>query len=438
MRSVSVSTTAAASPSGAAAGSSLTAGESSFRNPKPRTRGVAALVGYKIVADVAGKGSLFAITIVAARRLTPEDFGVFALGTTIGWMLSVGADFGVQMHLARTVARTPGAAAALLRRWARVRIVATAGLLLLLGGVLAAAPIDRAIAIPLALFAVAYAALGLVEFLNYFYRGLSRSDIESTTTLLLRATTLALAVGVLIVRPTIVGLALAMLAPAVAALIGSAIVAGRFAPIQDAAAPAERTHADRFVRDVFPIGAGIVLSSLYFRIDILLVERWAGLEAVAGYNAVFRLIDALRLVPAAVLAVTLPALCNAIDRRPLRRVALPLALFGSAAAAMLWPAAKPIVTLAFGSAYATAAPAFRILALALPLLSINFALTHQLVAWNRQRAYAGVCAAALAINLALNAWLIPAWSIDGAAWATLATEACVTAGCAAALVKGPA
>ena len=53
-------------------------------------------------------------------------------------------------------------------------------------------------------------------------------------------------------------------------------------------------------------------------------------------------------------------------------------------------------------------PAFRILLLSFPLLSLNYALTHQLVGWDGQRAYAGLCALALVVNVAVNARLIPA------------------------------
>jgi hypothetical protein len=66
-------------------------------------------------------------------------------------------------------------------------------------------------------------------------------------------------------------------------------------------------------------------------------------------------------------------------------------------------------------------------------MSLNFVLTHQLVGWNGERAYAGLCALALVVNLVMNARLIPAWSIDGAAWATLGTELFLTAGCVVAL-----
>jgi O-antigen/teichoic acid export membrane protein len=107
--------------------------------------------------------------------------------------------------------------------------------------------------------------------------------------------------------------------------------------------------------------------------------------------------------------------------------------FAIAASVVLWSVAGWMVPLLYGDRYTAAVPAFRILVLSFPLLSLNYALTHQLIGWDGQRAYAAICAAALAGNVALNARLIPLLSIDGAAWATLGTEAIVTLGCAAAI-----
>jgi len=100
--------------------------ERSFRNPKLRN---GLLIAYKTVADLAAKGSLFVVTVVAARRLSPHAFGVFAIGSTLGWMAAVASDFGMQLHLARTVARRPQAAGALLAPWLRVRWVTAAAAL---------------------------------------------------------------------------------------------------------------------------------------------------------------------------------------------------------------------------------------------------------------------------------------------------------------------
>ena len=81
------------------------------------------------------------------------------------------------------------------------------------------------------------------------------------------------------------------------------------------------------------------MSALYFRIDVFLVQLWSGTEAVALYNAVFRLVEALRLFPAAVLAVVLPSLVRAGDLRPLTRVAVPVTGFAVAVTALLWVSA---------------------------------------------------------------------------------------------------
>jgi len=395
--------------------------ESSFRFAK--------LVGYKAFADLAGKGSIFVITIVAARRLTTEAFGVFSLASTIGWMLAVAADCGIQLHVARAVARTPSDAGAILADWLRVRLWTTAGAIALLAAAAVASRTAVSVALPIVLFACVYGAGGLVEFLHYFYRGLSRSDIESSLTLLQRGGTLACGVAALVWRPDVSVLAIAMLIPAAATLAGSLRIARGFATSTVIA----HAPTGSFGRHVLPIGAGIVLSALYFRVDVFLVELWRGTEAVGLYNAVFRLIEALRLFPAAALAVALPALCRAPDLRPLSRVAAGVTAFAIVVTMALWSASGWLIPLLYGDRYAAAVPAFRVLSLSFPLLSLNYALTHQLIAWDGQRSYAAICAAALAANVAMNARLIPALSIEGAAWSTLGTEAIVTLGCAAAI-----
>jgi O-antigen/teichoic acid export membrane protein len=420
--------------------------ETSFRNPKLQ-RG--SLIAYKAFADLAGKASLFAITILAARRFSPEAFGIFSLGSTLGWIAAVAADAGMQLHLAREVARRPDAAAALLRSWLRVRIWGAAAALLAVALGLFAFAGDVSFALPIALLAVVYACSGVVEFLHYFYRGLSRSDVESSLTLWLRGGTLVCGVAALVWWPDVTLLAVAMLVPAAATLAVSLRIARRMVPdrpdsgLQHALNAETAETADNrylsiasaaiFWRDVLPIGAGIVFSALYFRVDIFLVQRWSGTEAVAIYNAVFRLVEALRLFPAAVLAVMLPLLCRAADLRPLTRMAIPITVGALIASALLWASAGVLIPLVYGAPYAAAVPAFRILLLAFPLLSLNLALTHQLVGWHAQRTYAAICALALVVNVALNARLIPALAIEGAAWATLGTEVFLTAACLAAL-----
>jgi len=412
--------------------------ETSFPNAKPRD---ALLIAYKAFADLAGKGSLFVIVVVAARRLTPESFGVFSLGSTLGWLVAVVSDCGIQLHLARAVARQPADAPRLLRGWLRVRMW-TAAAAVAVVAIGAMAGWQTAGAVPIAILALLYACSGLIELLHYFYRGLSRSDVESSLTLWQRGGTLVCGLAALLWKPDVTMLAVAMLIPVVVTLGFSLRIAARLgAETADRRDESTDTRPDLsggpsftlFGRDVWPIGVGIVLSALYFRIDVFLVQLWSGTEAVALYNAVFRLVEALRLFPAAVLAVILPSLVRAGDLRPMTRAALPVCACAIAASAVLWASAGWLIPVIYGGRYAGAVPAFRVLLLSFPFLSLNLALTHQLIAWDGQRAYAALCALALAVNIVLNARLIPRWSIEGAAWATLGTELVLTAGCVVAL-----
>jgi len=401
------------------------------------------LIVYRALSDMAGKAAVFAITVVAARRLSQDAFGIFSLASVIGWLLALATDFGIPLHVARAVARRPEQASGILTAWVKVRLWTSAIAIAVVAVTVPFWPATSGYTLPILLFALVYIVSALIDFLHYFYRGIGRSDVESTLTLWSRAITLGAALLALAWRADLTILALAMLVPVAATFVWSLWLAARLAREQadperaaSPAVPASFTLAGlwpEFKREVFPIGAGIVLSALYFRIDLLLVEMWHGTEPVALYNAAFRLVETVRLFPAAVLAVALPSLCRATDTRPLRRVAAAVSVFGLVVTPLLWAAAGWGLPIVYGAAYNAAVPAFRILILSLPLMSLNFALTHQLIGWDGQRAYAVICGVALAVNMALNVVMIPALSIEGAAWATVWTEIVVTGGCAIAI-----
>ena len=394
------------------------------------------LVAYRAGTEVIAKGALLIVTLVAARRLSIEEFGIFALGSTMGWVAAVATDLGMQVHLAREVARAPERAGGLLERWLRVRVGTSVAALAAIAAGIALAEVSAPHGTALLLVAAAYLLTGLVEFLHYFYRGLSRSDIESTLTASQRLLTLGLAGAVLWQRPAVTNLAAAMLAAAAAAFIYSLRRATTMARASRASASMREWTAERgttFAHDVLPIGAGILLSALYFRVDIFLIQAWMGIEAVALYNAVFRLVEALRLFPAAVMAVAFPMLCRAVDAGPVVRTASLLSSAAGAVATALWLGAGWIVPLLYGTVYAEAVPLFRVLLLAFPLMSLNYALTHQIIGWDRQARYTAVCGLALGFNVALNAAMIPSLGVLGAAWSTVWTELLVTSGCLVAL-----
>lgn len=386
----------------------------------------------KGVADAGGKAVTLVITAVAARTLVSDAFGVMALAMGTGWLLGVATDAGLSMHLARETARRRTHARRLLGEVMVVRAglayTAAAVVALFVGQI-----VPPHWKLQFVLVVLAQLTGAVLETVAHFFRGLERSDIESAIHLVQRALTLVLSLAVLWWWPRLDYLGAAMLAPAVIALGVAMMIAWRL-PSADIRLEADTTLTfARFVRDVLPLGLAVLLSALYFRIDIYFIERWHGLEAVGGYNAVFRLVEAARLLPAAVMAVTFPLLVNAADTGRVQRIGGWLTFAGTVFAFMSVAASQLIVTTIYGVPYGYTAPTFAVLALALPLFFLNYALTHQVIGWDGQRAYLSIAASALAVNVVANILLVPARGITGAAIATVITEVVVTAGCVLAL-----
>jgi O-antigen/teichoic acid export membrane protein len=395
------------------------------------------LVAYKATADVVSKSVTLLVTVAAARVLAPEAFGVLALAMTTGWLLGVASDAGLPLYLARAVARGDGALAAVVRDVMRLRAgLALAGLVA--GLAIAAVWAPATYVIAFALIVVAQLAGAVLETLSHVYRGLGRTEIESTLTIAHRLLTAILASIVLIAAPALLNLSIALVIPPLLALAVSYGITARLAVTGSPAhLPTGARPSRELLRDAAPIGLGILVSALYFRCDVYFLQYWRGLESVGMYNAVFRLVEAMRLLPAAVLAVVFPDLVRATSTRPMKRVAVLLGGAGALAMAFTFTAAEGIVYLTYGARYHAATDALRVLSLSLPLFFVNYALTHQVIGWDGQRRYLAITCAALVSNVVANIVLIPRYGMLGAAWATLFTEVVVAAGCLAALPRSP-
>jgi O-antigen/teichoic acid export membrane protein len=399
------------------------------------TQGWRGRVVLKVVADAGGKAVMLVITVVAARRLNADPFGVMAFAMATGWLLGVATDAGLSMHLARETARRPEHGPQFLIEILSLRagLAFCAATLTVL-----ASPyfVPQHWRLQFVLVMTAQLCGAVIETIAHYFRGLQRSEIESAIHLSYRLTMLVLALAVLWWWRRLDYLGIAMLVPGVIAMFVSLGIALQLSrPPKPDTTPSRQDGltARSFFRDIFPLGAAVLISALYFRIDVYFIQQWHGFQPVGGYNAVFRLVEALRLLPAAVMAVTFPMLVQTSDMHLVRTIGGRLAVAGLALAVVCALGATLIVTMIYGESYAYAAPAFAVLSLALPLFFLNYALTHQVIGWDGQRAYLAIVTLALAGNVAANMVLVPTRGIVGAAIATVLTEVIVTAGCLYAL-----
>jgi len=173
-------------------------------------------------------------------------------------------------------------------------------------------------------------------------------------------------------------------------------------------------------------------TTVYYRCDIILLERLVGDPALVGYYAAaYRFLDGI---------ILLAAPLGIIWFRKLRLVSEETALFGSqigwmsitmlSAAALIIVAVVPfsreIVVLTFGHEYVDSAPLLPWLLGALIFILPNGVLTQAAIARNREGVYAVAAGGGAVVNIGLNLVLIPRFGGLGAAWATIVTEMFLT------------
>jgi O-antigen/teichoic acid export membrane protein len=392
----------------------------------PFDRNVRANLRIKALSEVVVKLSRFGLLVGAARLLGQDRFGLYAFALAAGNIVGNMGDFGLQLYLSREVARGKLEPGALLRQTIRAKLLLSGIALLLLGGGLLLFPRPVEEAGVFFLLGAAGLLLSWIELANYFFRGLQSLRQEA----LLNTTQTILATGsgltVLLAGGGVLPLAVSQLLSAAATLaLAAFLLRGPGALPAGSPVPAPRIA----LAEAAPIGIAILLSVLYFRIDVFFLERIRGNAEVGAYTAAYKLIEGFLFLPAILLSAVFPAFTAAIGRgaeetariyRASLRSTFFVSLGISAGLAVLAPTWLRIL---YGEAYVGSAPTLRLLAPALVFIFPNYALTHFLVALGGQKYNALFGAICVAVNALGNLLTVPAYGAMGSAAMTVATEA---------------
>lgn len=264
--------------------------------------------------------------------------------------------------------------------------------------------------------------LGWVLFTS-LARARDRFALQNWSMLMVSSSRLVGMVIVLILRHGAVYEALCVYLAAEA--LGTAVVAGQV--IRDTGLSFRISWSD--IREIQSFGIQAYVARLgahlHERVDIFMLAyflvdaRYVGLYAVA-----VALITQLKVIPEAIGRALYPHLAASDEKQMAgvtaraSRHAMGWVLLTTVAVAVLAPFAVPLV---YGEPYRASVPALLILLPAMALLTRYRVLSTYFVSVGRQRVNVMSQATALAVNVTLNALLIPRMGIVGAAWASLAS-----------------
>lgn len=375
-------------------------------------------------AEVTVRLVAFGALILLARHLRPADFGTFnALLAYFALALALGGA-GLDRLMLRDLAATPEALPSRLATLLSLRLLAAlaaAAVTLAAGAAFSSHPL------PLyGILAVALVPAGVSASLAAAFQAREQFVVPATASVLAAAAMAAITVGGVALRAglqTFVWSVVAAEAARALWLIHGAhregwALRGHFDPALAKAA----------LRGAAPYALLAVLGTIYFRIDLVMLDAMVGGAQVGYYAGAFRIVEALGLIPALVTGVLFPrfALLQRTERSAARDLYLStsrlLLWLGVLVAGTTVLLSGPLLQLFFGESH-EARPPLLWLAAALVLLFLHSANATVLFAGGALRPVVFLSFLTAGSNVALNMLLIPRYFGTGAAAATFASEA---------------
>lgn len=375
-----------------------------------------------LAARVVSRLGALVTVVVLANHLGDTAYGRYTTMVAYSALVSVLADLGLNTLYTREAARDPERLgrflAGLLGGKAFLGLLAFAVLAAALG---AAGVGDLAVPAGCLLVATTYSAL----LRNSFY-ALGRLEFEAAAILLeigvqaagiLAGARLGLGVGFFVWVYVASQVATAGFAALVIALTGMA----RLRVALDLGLLA------RWLRLSLPFAVGFLLTNLYFRADVPILQHFRPFKEVGWYTFAYKPFEALQFIPLAIQTVVYPVLA-VYHRRAPERVGPAYERFFKVLVLLGWP--LTVGTFIFVHPvgrlfrlFPESEPSLRMLSLGIVFLFANSAFTAMLYAIDRQDRFAWTTGIAVVVNVGLNLVLIPIAGYLAASATTVITEA---------------
>jgi O-antigen/teichoic acid export membrane protein len=379
------------------------------------------------------------VVVASARMLGQTAFGRFVFAWTVTSLLALGTDLGLGVWTTRGLARRRGDGADIVRVGLGLRALASIPYALAVAGAALWSGQGETRA-AMALLGVGALLGAFGDHFGAILRGADRFADEARLNTARALLTTALGLGGLMLGNSLAGLCAGLAAAGLVAFGYGTVAVLRLHPLQASFAvrAADRALARNALEQSLPIWFAGLLSILYFKVDTLFLRSFAGDGELGAYGAAYKFFEGSMIVPSVVLSVTFPALARLGDNPAARlalerRIAAGLIALGGLAGAVFLLCGDTLVRWFFGPAFDRSASSLRVLALGLPLVFVNYGLTHFLLARDRGRTTLGLAFMMLVLTVALDVALIPGRAGPGAAWATVLAEVALTLGCLGAL-----
>jgi O-antigen/teichoic acid export membrane protein len=361
-----------------------------------------------MVSQMLTWGMTLLLTIYLPRKLGATAIGQLHLGSSLWMVAGIAVGFGMDTFLTKAVARTPGRAAGLLRRSLLLRL----GLYVVVFGLVTLYARQVYAADTLAVIVVAGVGTLFWQFssaIQATLQGLERMEFISIGTVAGKVFVTIVSLALLFMGYGV----LVMAAVSAAGGLVTALVQGGYLQRILPPATGEVVTGGEMLRAGLPYLANGLLLTGYMQLDVVIISLLVNETVVGWYGTADRLFGTLLFIPSVFITAVFPTLARlAKDEgdalaHMMRRsfdlllwLALPMG-FGILALA------RPAVRLLYGEAFDPSGPVLALFGIVLIFTYLNMLVGYFLISVDRQKVWAWVQGAALAISIPLDLVLVP-------------------------------
>lgn len=393
-------------------------------------RRIMANVGWRALSDIGSKAITLLLYAVMARRLGEAGFGVFAFGLAFVMLVTTLANFGQDGILTREVARDRNLLHRYFANTLALKLALALPALALAVGIAWSIGMSEQTRLVVLFLGMAVVVEALTQTCFAAYQAFEQLSLMPAVVITQRVVTTI---------PAIVAMLLGAGVVAVAAIYAAGTLASVWLALVLLARRVERPRLEvdpglwwPLMRAAAPLGLAGVFITVLLRVDTAMLAFFKSDAVVGNYSAAYRLFEATLLVGWSVTAAVYPVFSrltrtsdppvSLVFERALKLVLAPTLPLAAGAIVL----GGSLVHIVYGADFDQAGSALAYLAPAIVLYPLAQIAGALLIGQDRQGTVAVVYGLVALENVVSNLFLIPLFSLQGAAAGASISQALIT------------
>lgn len=385
---------------------------------------------WLFAGEASGRLLKMGLIVYAARTLGAGGWGTFSYAISIGSLLMIFSDIGIDSLITREISQKKG------------------NHQMFISAIFLLKSIILAVSIILVIFVSPYISnlpevksLFLIIAVIFFFdairnigfavnRVLEKMEKEMITKVIMNFIVLGLGIILININPSPVSLAIAY---AVGSISGAILIIAIVR--KDILKYITKTNTEMLklvLETTLPFAVVVLVGSIMSNTDIFMLGIWKGPEDIGFYSVAQRFFQFIIIIPSMIATATLPMMSRLADKDDekfkivLEKILSVFMIIGIPIAFGGLILANQIVPLVFGQEYIKAIPVLQIFMIMLLASFPLILLINSIFVYNKQKKLVLANIFGVLANVFLNFLLIPKFGITGAAIATLASTLVVT------------